>query len=80
MIVHSYFSEDRWKSVQQGSLSRCIALEGIEANLANFTEQSQFLKSWLNQKEKMLNVLGPLATEPSMVKSQLHQVQVTHSL
>lgn len=69
-------SEDRWKGVQQASLSRCMALEGIESNLANFTESSNFLATWLQQKEKMLAALGPIATEPNMVKSQLHQVQV----
>ena len=69
-------SEDRWKGVQQASLARCMSLEGIEANLAHFTESSHFLSTWLQQKEKMLTALGPIATEPNMVKSQLHQVQV----
>ena len=53
-----------------------MSLEGIEANLALFTESSHFLSTWLQQKEKMLTALGPIATEPNMVKSQLHQVQV----
>ena len=53
-----------------------MSLEGIEANLAHFTESSHFLSTWLQQKEKMLTALGPIATEPNMVKSQLHQVQV----
>ena len=53
-----------------------MSLEGIEANLAHFTQSAHFLSTWLQQKEKMLTALGPIATEPNMVKSQLHQVQV----
>ena len=70
--------EDRWKGVQQSSLSRCIALESMESSLAHFTESAHFLATWLKQKEKMLDALGPIAIEPSMVKSQLHQVQVRY--
>lgn len=34
------------------------------------------MNNWLNQKEKMFQVLGPIASDPRMVQSQIQQVQV----
>ncbi|XP_076359129.1 dystonin-like [Tachypleus tridentatus] len=42
----------------------------------DFQETRDLLTSWLIQKEKMLQVLGPIASVPQMVTSQMQQVQI----
>lgn len=54
---------------------RQLLTERLE-DLKGFKSLHDQLVSWLAQKEKMVSVLGPVATEPAMVKHQLQQVQV----
>lgn len=46
-------------------------------NLKEFHETQLLLKNWLAQKEKMFGVLGPIASDPRMVTTQVQQVQVS---
>lgn len=46
-------------------------------DLRNFREAYSNLSSWLAGKERMVSVLGPVATEPSMLDNQQQQVQVS---
>ena len=52
------------------------SLETLVDDLKDFRETHNSLASWLAQKEKMVTVLGPVATEPAMVNNQLQQVKV----
>ncbi|CAL1261306.1 unnamed protein product [Larinioides sclopetarius] len=45
-------------------------------DLKEFQDSQQLMQNWLAQKEKMFQVLGPIASEPRMVTSQVQQVQV----
>ena len=54
-------------------------LEELVDELKNFTDSYDNLSTWLAQKEKMVAVLGPMATDPTMVTTQLQQVEVSSS-
>lgn len=45
-------------------------------DLKDFQDSQDAMNNWLNQKEKMFQVLGPIASDPRMVQSQIQQVQV----
>lgn len=55
-------------------------MEGMVDDLRDFRECNEQLVGWLAQKEKMVTVLGPMATEPAMVNNQLQQVQVSDAI
>lgn len=42
----------------------------------DFQDSQDAMNSWLGQKEKMFQVLGPIASDPRMVNAQIQQVQV----
>ena len=67
MLTHHQqeISEDRRKS-----------LEALVEDLKEFRDSHDSLAAWLAQKDKMVTVLGPVATEPAMVNNQLQQVKV----
>ena len=44
--------------------------------MRDFHDTHDHLNNWLNAKDKMMGVLGPIASDPRMVNSQLQQVQV----
>ncbi|XP_037953232.1 uncharacterized protein LOC119683566 isoform X20 [Teleopsis dalmanni] len=44
--------------------------------LRDFLDTQNNLKNWLESKERMLTVLGPISSDPRMVQSQVQQVQV----
>ena len=69
-------SEERWRAVHSLSRRNVHALEEMQQDLADFQQTRAQLASWLAQKDKMVTVLGPLATEPAMIRTQLEQVQV----
>ena len=46
------------------------------SDLRDMREHEEQLMRWLGQKERMLDVLGPVAMEPAMLASQLEQVKV----
>ena len=68
--------EKRWTSLKEISDDRRKSLETLVDDLKDFRETHDSLASWLAQKEKMVTVLGPVATEPAMVNNQLQQVKV----
>ncbi|XP_015906702.2 microtubule-actin cross-linking factor 1, isoforms 1/2/3/4 isoform X2 [Parasteatoda tepidariorum] len=45
-------------------------------DLKDFQDSQEAMNTWLGQKEKMFQVLGPIASDPRMVTSQIQQVQV----
>ncbi|XP_054709316.1 LOW QUALITY PROTEIN: microtubule-actin cross-linking factor 1, isoforms 1/2/3/4/5-like [Uloborus diversus] len=45
-------------------------------DLKEFQDLETLMKNWLTQKQKMFQVLGPIASEPRMVSTQVQQVQV----
>ena len=51
-------------------------LEDIVNDIRIYKDAGVNLQKWIAQKEKMVSVLGPVATDPSMVKNQLEQVKV----
>lgn len=58
------------------SNSRQKALEEICAELDDFHTTRRNLATWFGQKERMIGVLGPVVTAPSMANNQLQQVRV----
>ncbi|XP_013787345.1 dystonin-like, partial [Limulus polyphemus] len=62
----------RWTELRKFVKEQIDLLQGYK----DFQDTHDILTSWLTQKEKMLQVLGPIASEPRMVTSQMQQVQV----
>ena len=69
-------TEKRWGSLKEISEERGRSLEEMVDDLRGFRDSYGQLSSWLAGKERMVSVLGPLATEPSMLSNQQQQVQV----
>lgn len=63
---------DRWKNLTDLCKDRISHSE----KLRDFLDTHDNLNSWLNAKEKMLTVLGPISSDPRMVQNQIQQVQV----
>ncbi|XP_070505716.1 microtubule-actin cross-linking factor 1 isoform X17 [Chironomus tepperi] len=63
---------DRWKNLSD----LCKDRIGSSEKLRDFLDTHDNLNTWLNAKEKMLTVLGPISSDPRMVQSQIQQVQV----
>lgn len=63
---------ERWKNLSD----LCKDRIGHSEKLRDFLDTHDNLNSWLNSKEKMLTVLGPISSDPRMVQSQIQQVQV----
>ena len=70
------FSDDKWQGVKAASNEQRKLLEDIVTDLRTYKDAGVHLQKWIAQKEKMVAVLGPVATEPSMIKNQLEQVKV----
>ena len=60
------------------SEERRKGLEDAVGDLRDFREFEEQLTRWFSQKEKLMDVLGPVATEPSLLRSQMEQVKVSH--
>ena len=63
---------ERWKALQD----KCKQRVGFLENIKEFLDSHDNLNNWLNAKDKMMGVLGPIAYDPRMVQNQLQQVQV----
>ena len=63
---------DRWKNLHD----LCKERISYSELLRDFLDTHDNLTNWLNAKEKMLTVLGPISSDPRMVQSQIQQVQV----
>lgn len=58
------------------SEERRKGLEDAVSDLRDFREHEEQLGKWFGQKEKLMNVLGPVAMEQSLLRSQMEQVKV----
>jgi dystonin len=61
-----------WKSFQEQCKTRIEVLE----ELKEFYDVYENLNTWLMSKGKMMNVLGPIASDPRLVQNQLSQIAV----
>ncbi|XP_050743320.1 dystonin isoform X32 [Drosophila biarmipes] len=64
--------QEKWKNLHDICKNRIAFSE----KLRDFLDTHGNLKSWLDSKERMLTVLGPISSDPRMVQSQVQQVQV----
>ncbi|KAK3864233.1 hypothetical protein Pcinc_030068 [Petrolisthes cinctipes] len=63
---------DRFKELQGRLKDRITFLEGTK----DFLDSYDSLNTWLISKDRMMTVLGPIASDPRMVQMQAQQVQV----
>uniref|UniRef100_A0A2C9K839 Calponin-homology (CH) domain-containing protein n=1 Tax=Biomphalaria glabrata TaxID=6526 RepID=A0A2C9K839_BIOGL len=68
--------DDKWHGLRAMSEERRKSLEDAVSDLRDFREHEEQLTKWFGQKEKLMDVLGPVAMEPSLLKSQMEQVKV----
>ncbi|XP_041359579.1 microtubule-actin cross-linking factor 1, isoforms 1/2/3/5-like isoform X10 [Gigantopelta aegis] len=68
--------DDKWHGLRASSEQKRKMLEDVVTDLQNLRENGEQLTKWLSQKEKMMDVLGPVAVEPSLVQNQRDQVKV----
>ena len=69
-------ADDKWHGLRASSEQRRKGLEDMVSDLRDLREHEEQLMRWLGQKDRMLDVLGPVAMEPAMLASQLEQVKV----
>ncbi|XP_055691757.1 dystonin isoform X3 [Lutzomyia longipalpis] len=62
----------RWKVLSD----LCKEKIAMSEQLKDFLDTHNNLHGWLLGKERMLTVLGPISSDPRMVKTQVQQVQV----
>ncbi|XP_071543036.1 uncharacterized protein shot isoform X14 [Panulirus ornatus] len=66
------FVSDRYKELQGRLKDRLRFLEETK----DFLDSYDSLNNWLISKDRMMTVLGPIASDPRMVQMQAQQVQV----
>lgn len=69
----TFFVDVKWTDLKAPCEDRIKCLEDLKA----FQQAHDSLGSWLSQKEKLMGVLGPIATEPGMLDNQTQQVKVS---
>ena len=62
----------RWKDLQEKCKERANLLD----ELKDFHDIHDNLNNWLNSKGKLMNILGPIASDPRLVQNQMSQIQV----
>ncbi|KAM7295031.1 uncharacterized protein ISCGN_024536, partial [Ixodes scapularis] len=62
----------RWQELLQAIRIRLLLIQEFK----DFQDTHDLLHNWLSQKDKMFQVLGPIAHEPRMVAAQTQQVLV----
>jgi len=62
----------RWKDL----LDRCKSRSKFLEEVKDFHDTHDQLSAWLTAKDRMMSVLGPIASDPRLVHNQLQQVQV----
>jgi dystonin len=62
----------RWKDLQD----KCRQRVGHLDELKDFNDLHDNLNNWLNSKGRMMNVLGPIASDPRLVQNQMSQIAV----
>ncbi|CAH2222206.1 microtubule-actin cross-linking factor 1 isoform X5 [Pelobates cultripes] len=65
----------QWDRANQVTSERQQKLEESANQLATFQAAGSQLRPWLNEKELMMSVLGPLSIDPNMLNAQKQQVQ-----
>ncbi|XP_054090017.1 dystonin isoform X15 [Zeugodacus cucurbitae] len=63
---------EKWKSLSEA----CKRRIELSERLRDFLDIHSNLSNWLQSKERILTVLGPISTDSRMVQSQVQQVQV----
>uniref|UniRef100_A0A034VJZ8 Dystonin n=1 Tax=Bactrocera dorsalis TaxID=27457 RepID=A0A034VJZ8_BACDO len=63
---------EKWKSLSE----ICKRRIELSEKLRDFLDIHSNLSNWLQSKERILTVLGPISTDSRMVQSQVQQVQV----
>lgn len=79
MHTHLTVTDDKWHGLRALSEQQRKGLEDMVSDLRDMREHEQQLTLWLAQKDRMLDVLGPVAMEPNMLASQMEQVKVNTS-
>uniref|UniRef100_A0A8C5PE50 Microtubule actin crosslinking factor 1 n=1 Tax=Leptobrachium leishanense TaxID=445787 RepID=A0A8C5PE50_9ANUR len=67
--------DQRWDRANKVTSERQQKLEESANQLATFQTAASQLSPWLNEKELMMSVLGPLSIDPNMLNAQKQQVQ-----
>merc|ERR1719158_1585180 len=62
----------RWKDLQDKCEGRASMLD----ELKDFHDIHDNLDNWLNSKGKLMNILGPISSDPRLVQNQLSQIMV----
>ncbi|XP_022692769.1 microtubule-actin cross-linking factor 1-like isoform X2 [Varroa jacobsoni] len=62
----------KWSTLQSQIRDQLALLNDFR----DFQDTHKLLDNWLNQKDKMFQVLGPIAHEPRMITAQMQQVHV----
>ena len=62
----------RWKDLQD----KCKGMINLLDELKEFHDTNDTLNNWLNSKARMMNVLGPIASDPRLVQNQMSQIAV----
>nr|XP_006813086.1 PREDICTED: dystonin isoform X1 [Saccoglossus kowalevskii] len=68
--------DDKYKELQKKAADRQQELDDASGNLGDFEEACKRLKKWLGHKEKIIGVLGSLAAEVMILRSQKQQIEV----
>ncbi|KPP70600.1 microtubule-actin cross-linking factor 1-like, partial [Scleropages formosus] len=66
----------RWQSANEKAAQRQCELETCADRLGSFAAAAAQLAPWLQEKELMMSVLGPLSIDPNMLNTQKQQVQI----
>jgi dystonin len=61
-----------WKDLQD----KCKAKINLLDEIKEFHIINDSLNNWLNSKARMINILGPIATDPRLVQNQMSQIAV----
>ncbi|CAL8297896.1 unnamed protein product [Lota lota] len=67
--------DSRWQKANQTAAQRQTELETCADRLGSFAMAASQLGPWLQEKELMMSVLGPLSIDPNMLNTQKQQVQ-----
>lgn len=76
MMKRVVLIEKRWSSLKELSDSCGQSLAEMVNDLKGFDVANAQITSWLGQKEKMIEFLGPIAAEPVMIRNQIQQLEV----
>ncbi|NXU54828.1 DYST protein, partial [Turnix velox] len=68
--------DSKWNYLSKVTAERQQKLEESSNYLTRFNTTEAQLKHWLDEKELMVSVLGPLLIDPNMLNTQKQQVQI----